>query len=366
MKLGITGFVSDIFNFVKKGGRVLGVDVGTASIKVVELSRQGKGFNLHNYGILETQEHLESGGRVIQSSSVRIVDDRAGGLLSLLLSEMGTHSKVALVSVPAFSVFTTFFEMPFLSPAEMGPAVMFQARRFIPLPAEEVSIDWVSVGEFERRGQRYKRIFLMGIPREVVKTYERICEVAGIHMAGLELEGLALARAVTASEPRTHLVVDIGAGATTILVAEGDVLRQSVQVDQGGVNLTYGLHKSLGLSIARAEKLKRRRGLLGKGGEAELSTLLLSLLDVIIEEVRSVRAAFEKKYPDTKISQVVLVGGGVNLLGIDAYVQDRLGLPVRHADLFWDVAYNTAMEPAVRRLQNELPVAIGTAKRYFS
>ena len=148
MKLGFSGFFRDIQNFFK-GGTVLGTDIGTASIKITELSKRGDSFALSNYGILETKKYLDYPTQAIQTSSLRIVEGEATRLLKTLLSEMKTRSHLAITSIPLFTTFVTVFEMPKFSKEETHKVVMFQAQQYIPMPLEQVSVEWSVIEEFD-------------------------------------------------------------------------------------------------------------------------------------------------------------------------------------------------------------------------
>ncbi len=363
MKINILGFFQDIFNFVKAGS-VLGIDIGTTSIKVVEISKKGKQFRLENYSILETKKYLEHSNQAIQTSSLKIVEEETTKLLKIILNEVKPKSRTVLASIPAFSVFITPIDMPLLSLEETTKSVVFQAKQYVPLPVNEVSIDWFKTEEFENpRGGRLQRIFLIGIPNEIIKKYKKIFKAAELRLATLEIESLSLVRALGKLDAVT-MVVDIGAESTNMIVTEKGVLKHSSQTDYGGIHLTKSLSKSLGVSALRAEELKRRRGLLGSGGESELSTLIIPFLDVIIQEARFARGSYERRY-SKKVEKLILVGGGANLLGIEKYFGNEIGLTVTAPLTFANFEYNPEIEPAIRGLTRQLSIAVGLAKRHF-
>lgn len=365
MKLGVLTFFDDLKNFLR-GGRVLGVDIGSASIKIAELTGRGGHFRLENYGILETKDYLENPSKALQTSSLRIVDKDVAALIKALIKETGMRARIAIFSLPAFSVFITPLEMPVLSPEETERAVMFQSRQFIPLPPSQVSIDWTKIGEYENdRGQKFQRILLIGVPNELLETYKRVAKMAGLRLVFLELDSFALLRGFLKDDNQTTLVVDIGALETTVTIADNGILQFSGVSDHGGLYLTQALTRSLGVSPKRAEDLKKKRGLLGTGGDFELSTLLLSFLDVIIEEVSKIRSVYEGKY-GKKIQKLVLTGAGANLAGLDHYFSKHAGVPVYRPSLFADVLYDQKLEPIIKNVSNEIAVAVGLAKRYFN
>ena len=134
------------------GGSYLGVDIGTASIKLVEMSKGGLAGGrptLKNYGILETYGHLERINDAIQTSNLKMIEQTTADLLKVLLNNTQVKSRKTIASIPAFSAFTTLLEIPLMSKEETARAMYYQARQYIPMPLSEVSLDWIVVGEQE-------------------------------------------------------------------------------------------------------------------------------------------------------------------------------------------------------------------------
>jgi type IV pilus assembly protein PilM len=359
----IKSFFKDITNFFQTGS-VLGIDIGTSSIKVVELSEKGGRFNLENYGILETRDYLDHGNLAIQMSSLQVVESEAARLLQMLLKEAKVKSQVALISIPEFASFVTLLDMPLISNKETSQSVEFQAKKYIPMPVGEVQIDWQKVDEYENKdGQKFQRLLLIGIPKKVISSYKNICKQAGLRAVSMELESMSLVRALPKFE-RPTLIVDIGAESTTSLVTEGGVVKYSNQADYGGINITRAISTSLDLGMQRGEELKKRRGLLGEAGGSELSTLMLPFLDVIIQEVDYIRDIYERRY-GKKVVQFAVVGGGANLSGIEDYFKDQLGINSVKPNIFGDIIYPPNIASAIKELGREMPISIGVAKKYF-
>ncbi len=366
MKFGISDFFQDVGNFLKSG-TVLGVDMGTVSIKIIELSERRNKFKLENYGILETKKYLDHPNQVIQTSSLKFVEDEVYNLTKILLKEMRPKTKLAIASVPTFNAFITFLDMPLFSKDETAKTIAFQAKQYIPLPASSVSVDWFKIEEYEdERGQKNQRVLLIGFPVEIIRKYKTIFGKLGLKLIALEIEGLALTRAFfDKNDDSITMIVDIGAESTNMLVVEKGVMKYSGQTDYGGIFLTGALGRSLGISVSRAEELKKRRGLLASGGEYELSTLILPFLDVIIQEVKHAQGAFERRY-GKKIQKLLLTGGGAKLLGIEEYFSTQIDLRITNSFMLTGIEHREELEPVSRNLNCELPVAIGLAKRYFS
>lgn len=356
-----------LFNSLKipqfKKVSTLGVDIGTASIKIVESVADGEIVTLKNYGILESHGHLDRLNNAIQTSSLKIVGKQTSDLLKKLIDEMSPSAKTVVASIPAYAAFTTLIEIPMMSKEETAQTMTYQAKAFVPSPLTEVAIDWLPVKEFtDKDGVKKQQVFLVSISNKLIETYKNIFRLAGLTLEFIEVETLSLARLLTTGDPTISLIVDIGARSTAIAVAGGGSLRYNAQTDYAASSLTQAIARGYGVDMRRAEDLKRQKGLIGTGGQYQVSTLMLPYLDVILNEVKRVRSLFERSYKE-KVERVIISGGGANLLGIEKYVSDQIGIPAIKANPFGKIAHPPGFEPLASNLGAPLSVALGLATR---
>ena len=347
----------------------LGVDIGTTSIKIAEIAKAkssdtGPKFKLTNYGLLETYSHLERVNSAIQASGLKIVEKEAASLLKMLLEKSNFKCREAVASLPPFAAFITLMEMPQMPEADMEQAMKFQIQQNIPMSLEEVAIDWMKVGMIEdKRGFNQQQILLIAISKEQINSYRNIFKLAGLQLKALEIENLALIRALISPGSPPTLIVDIGGRSTNIVIFDKNSLKHSAQTDFAGGVLKQAISKGLNISSRRAEELKKQKGLLGGGGPFELSTLTLPFLDVIIKEVKRVKESYEKNFPDASIQHLMLAGGGANMLGIAQYFEREMNLPAVVATPFSQIDYPIQIEPLAKELRALLAVAIGLGMR---
>jgi len=354
-----------LFNSSRKKS-YLGIDIGTTSIKMVELEgRKGEKPTLKNYGALEGYGYLDRVNNAIQTSSLKMFDSEVKDLLSVLIKKTKPKATNVIASLPSFASFTTLLDIPMMSPAETAQAVNYQARAFVPMPLTEVTIDWLPITEYDdERGVHKQQIFLISVPNDHINKYKDIFSGVGLTLRTLEVEGLSLARLITTGDPTLTLVVDIGGRSSAIAVCGGGLIRYCVQTDFAGGSLTQSLASGLNINIQRAEELKKQRGLAGTGGEYELSTLIAPFLDVILSETKRVKDAYEKTYKG-KIERIVLSGGGANLKGIEEYVSKEFGMPVLKVDPSARINYPPNVRPLVPEIASPFAVAFGLALREF-
>ncbi len=344
----------------------LGIDIGTASIKAVEVVDKGGKPMLKNYGILKSRGHLDRLNNAIQTSSLKILDTETIRLLRLLLDEMNPSTNEVTASLPAFSAFTALLDIPLMSREETLQAMQYQVKQFVPLPLAEVAIDWIPVGQYkDDKGASKQQVFLISIPMGQIESYRNIFQGAGLTLKTLEIETLSLARVLTAKDPTTSLIIDIGARSTAIGVAKNGLLMHNAHTDFAGSALTQAISRGLGMNVHRAEDMKLQRGIVGGGAEYEVPTLMLPYMDVILKEAKRVKDVYEGSYHN-KVERVILSGGGAALLGLDEYASERFDLPVIIGAPFNLVSYPPEKAPSILSVSTQLTVALGLAINQFT
>ncbi len=340
--------------------RRLGVDIGTASIKIVEVTQSGNGKTvLHNYGYLESAEYLERSNAAFHASTLQLDERTMGQYLRALVKQSNLRDAPCVASIPAFHAFTTLIETPPLSDKELAQSIPLQAKQYIPLPMSEHNLDWMNVGErVDDDGTKKIQLLLIAIPKEVVARYQTIFKNAGLDLASLELESVSLARALTTGKPGLSLIMDIGSRSSSVAVAQNGLLQFAAQTDFAGASLTQTIATGLKLGMQRAEEMKRHRGLAAEGGEYELFTLLQPIVDAIINEGKRVKSNYETAHRAT-IDRVIISGGGANLPGLDRYVAQELGLVCEHADPFARLELPAGMDAVQSELGPLFSVAVG-------
>src|SRR3989344_5940767 len=126
----------------------IGVDIGTSSVKVVELSSARGGIRLETYGELKVYGYLKRLADPIQSSSLQMLDSEVADMIKRIIEEANIKSRNASMSIPVFSSFFTLLELPAMTMKELASAIPFQARQLVPIPISEVVLDWEVIGRF--------------------------------------------------------------------------------------------------------------------------------------------------------------------------------------------------------------------------
>jgi type IV pilus assembly protein PilM len=356
------------FNFFKRGlsHSYAAVDIGTTSIKIVEVGPGQGAPRIINYSFLESSGYLARANQALQTSSLKIFEADVIALLKTLVRQMGLSTREAYASLPLFSAFTTVLDFPQMEPKEIEKALIYQARQYVPLPLEEVALDWMKVGDYQdEKGFAHQKILLVSVPREQIKRYQRMFSAAGLTLRALEIESLSLVR-LLAGDPTPTVIVDIGSRSTNIIFTEQGNLTWNSQSDFASFSLTQALASSLHVNPIRAEELKKEKGIVGTGPNYELSTIMLPFLDVIINEVKKAQFVYSEQVPSAKKAErVVLSGGGANLAGIDKYFEREFGIPVARIEPFLKFSHPDTIQPFIPELGPIMGVALGLGMKQF-
>jgi type IV pilus assembly protein PilM len=344
----------------------LGIDIGTTSIKVVEVRQGKKRPQVTNYGLLESSGYLARANQALQTSSLKIFEADVIELLKTIIKTMGTPVKNVVASLPPFSVFTTVVDFPQMDAKEIEKAMLYQAKQYVPLPLSEVALDWLKVAEYEDdRGFAHQKILLISVPQEQIKKYQRMFQGAGLSLKALELESLSVAR-IFGNDPTPTMVVDLGSRSTNIVFMDKGQLTWSTQSDYASASLTQALAASLSINPLRAEELKKERGIVGTGPNYELSTIMMPFLDVIMNEVKKAQFTYAQQFPALgKQERMIISGGGANLLGIEKYFEREFGVPIVRATPFLQFEYAPELEPLVAELNPVMSVALSLGMKEF-
>jgi type IV pilus assembly protein PilM len=354
-----------VLDFLQKKS-YLGVDIGTTSIKMVEVKAGRTGPQLANYGILESSSYLARANQALQTSGLKIFETDVVTMLKALIKEVGVSTKDAIASLPPFDVFMTMVDFPAMDPKEVQKALVYQARQYVPMPLSEVALDWMKVGEYQDdKGFAHQKILLISVPQEQIKKYQHMFAQAGLTLHALEIESLSIAR-IFAGDATPTIIVDIGSRSTNTIFMEKGVLTWSVQSDVAASSLTQALASGLGINPLRAEELKRERGILGTGPNRELSTIMMPFLDVIINDAKKAAYTYREQFPAAvQAERIVLAGGGANLAGIEQYFEKEFEIPVVKAAPFSRFEYPDDIAPFVPELNAMFTVALGLGMKEF-
>jgi type IV pilus assembly protein PilM len=347
-----------MFSFFASKGTV-GIDIGTASIKIVELRKKDARFSLANYGLFELTN--VKGAETADNSILKLPDDEIVWGIGEVLKKSKMTARTAVASIPSFSTFATVIQLPYLSEDELAKAIPFEARKYIPIPLDEVILDWSIISVTGEGTQPNVEVFLAAVPKDETARYQKIAAGAGLELKALELENSALIRALLGNDLTPTAIVNIGGRSTSILIVNKGYEQLSHNYEVGGFEITKSIARSLNVSLEKAEALKKRLGL-KEVDENIINEAMLSLIDMMAFETKKTIASYETSR-NQKVARVLLVGGMASMPNFLEYFKEKLGRDIAIGNAFARIAYPQALAPAIGDLSSTFAVAAGLAMR---
>jgi type IV pilus assembly protein PilM len=349
--------------FGNKQKSFLGIDIGTSSIKVVQLKKGGDKFELETYGEISTVGYVERLNESFQSTSLKTIEAVTREMVKLILSKSNVDAKNTVMAVPIFSSFTSVIEMPEMNEKELAQAVEFEARKYIPIPASEVELDWKII----ENGKGTKRILLIAVPKEVINKYIRIADSLNLKINALELESFSFARSLMNGDASCACILDIGARTTSLTIVDKGMIQMSHGLDIAGAEMTRVLASSMGVAFKRAEDFKLTHGIdnpESKNGEEkkDIQEALLTLIDEIMNESERMINEYQSK-TGHKIEKIILNGGSARMEGLKEHIEQKLKIKTLIADPWSKIIYSPQLKKTLEEIGPQFSVAVGAAMR---
>ncbi|OQX00967.1 hypothetical protein BWK69_00320 [Candidatus Parcubacteria bacterium A4] len=346
----------------------LGIDIGTSSIKIVELSKEKGEIILKNYGEVTISDIRQNHFREVEREALRLSPENVSQVILDIVKEAKIETKKAVFSIPDFSSFFTNLELPAMTKEELPQAVIFEAKKHIPLPLKDVIIDWEIIEKENVDKNRAKwKILLVAVPNYIIDQYQTIANLSGLELVALEAEVFSLARALTSKEDRqTVLLMDIGAKSTTCNVVMSGSLKKSYSFNVSGNDMTNKLAEKLFIDYNKAESIKKRYGLLAAKELTMSSNVVREVLspffDILFKEVKEVSESFCKKN-NQEINKYIISGGSALTAGVKQYFKDYFDKDIEIANPFNSVLFQPILEERLKEIGPAYAVAVGVAMR---
>jgi type IV pilus assembly protein PilM len=363
------GFLSGLFAGKKGSPSVLGVDIGSSAIKIVQV-RKSKG-----QAILETYGELALGpyGGAAIGQAVQLPAEKIASAIADLIKEkeVNVTTKLAGVSIPFASSLMSVIEMPEVPQKQLATMVPIEARKYIPVPVNEVMLDWSVIPKPDNLESEYDPdtpkgsakkidILVVAIHNDTVARYQKIVQDSGLEAGFFEIEVFSTMRSVVEEGLQPVMVMDMGAASTKLYIIERGMVRASHTVNRGAQDITSAISQSLGIPIEKAEVMKRDVG--ASGTDQTLRGIVTLVLDFIFAEANRTLLGFEKKY-NKSVSKVILVGGGAALKGLSELAKAAFKTEAVLGNPFGKLSTPAFIENVLKETGPEFAVAIGAALR---
>jgi len=374
-----------MLDFLTLRQKAFGLDISDLSLKIVNLKKNGGRFKMVSHGEKDIAPGVIREGRIVeQEKLVSLIEETLQEVKGEKLS-----SNYVVASLPEERAFFKVIQMPKIQEGDLRSAVIYEAENYIPMPIEQVYLDFQVVpplhGELD-----HLDVLIGAVPKEMVDPYLFALKEAGLEPKALEVESLAITRALIKDEisPSPVLLIDFGATRTSFIIFSGHALRFTTSISVSSASFTEIIAKNLGVPLKEAEELKKKYGLEEKiklkmdREETDLrkkrSKIFEILMPALIDLAQQIdkhlhyyqtHSSHEHLAPDNQgVSKILLCGGGSNLKGLPEFLEQKIKIPVELGNpwiniltekekptmpLSKSMAYTTALGLALRGAKKE-------------
>jgi type IV pilus assembly protein PilM len=346
--------------FLAKKKDVVGLDIGSSSIKLVELDRGKGGFKLQNLGLSPLPPEAIVDGALMDS--VTIID-----AIRDLVSTTKTKRKDVVTSVSGHSVIVKKITLPFMTEAELEESIQWEAERYIPFDINDVNIDFHMLGSSSENADLMD-VVLVAAKKDIINDYQSVIVEAGLNPVIIDTDSFALENMLGINydidKDETVAVANVGASITNINILKNNTSSFTRDIFKGGNQITEEIQRQLHIDYEEAERIK-----VGSKGEGTSQTAIQNVLKTSSEalaiEIGNSLDFFQSTSTYDKVSKLYLSGGGSKIKDFDIVLQQQIGLPVEVANPFKRVEYsgkNFDMD-YLREIGPIMAVAVGLASR---
>jgi type IV pilus assembly protein PilM len=343
---------------------LLGLDITTSSVKLIELSMAGGQFRVESYAAEPTPHNAINEKAIVDAEAV-------GEAIRRAVKRSGAKSREAAVAISGDAAITKVIQMPKnLNEADLEGQVEMQADQYIPFPMEEVSYDFQRIGPSEKDPEMID-VLLVATRTENVEQRQAAVQAAGLTARLVDVEAFALENAcklLTHQMPdggidRTIAVIDFGASSTTFSVLKDLKVIYTRDFAFGGQQLTEEIMRTYGLSMEEAGRAKKEGGLPSNYQPEVLDPFIDDMTQQVSRSLQFYLASGSGREQPEKI---LVCGGCANIAGVDDVIASRVGIPSERGDPLGQMKLSSrAKAQAVKKDATALLTACGLALRSF-
>ncbi len=299
----------------------LALDIGTYSIKAIS------GTPGHTVGIKRVAEVFNSTGISVPTDDASV--EKLSAILEAMIRDFALPRTDVRLSLPETVVSTKVISIPSLSDAELASAIGWQAEQHIPIPPEELSLQYQVLYRPPRGEKALMRVMLVGTRKRLVEKYVEMLNNLGIEPSIIETQILSVVRSLQfeTTDPTT-MVAHLGASSMNIGIVHQGELQFVVSQLNGGQLLTKALEQGVGLDATQAEQYKRTYGLDEKQFEGKVRQALVPAVQLLVTELRKAAQFFVSQNHQGSVHRIVLSGGATLLPGLVQFITAELGAEV--------------------------------------
>ncbi len=338
---------------------LVGLDIGSSSIKAIELKGSKQGYELVSFGLEPLAQDTVVDGAIMDAPLV-------AGAISSIFDQQKIKTKNVATSVSGHSVIVKRVTLPAMTEEELYDRIQTEASQHIPFDIADVNLSYQLLESVDSQMD----VLLVAVKKDKILNHTNVLAQAGKTPTVVDIDAFALQNCFEVNydpDPgQTMALLNIGASVMNINIVRGGIPLFTRDVSVGGNQYTDALQKELDLSFEDAERLKRGESIAGVA-EEHRATILRSVSDILVLEIQKTFDFFRATASGENIQRIFLAGGTARVPGLVDLLREEFAMPVEELYPFRKIVINPGRhnEEEIRRLAPRLAIAVGLALRSF-
>ncbi len=345
-------------SILKPVGDFFALDIGTTGVRVVKLAAQSKPglWTLQNFGYSSVDPK-------ISGSDSPEAQHRLGEVILSTIQQAGVKTRDVVVNLPSAKTFATVVDLPKMTPQELKINVRYEAEQFIPMPIDEVQLDYALLGDSPTDPEKLE-VLLMSVASSYNEARLDMVESLGLNVVAMEPDATAMLRAVLPAAPQgSALVLDVGDFATDLIVTKEGTPRLIRSIPLGLQSLIKTAAQNLSIDQNQAAQFILKFGLATDRLEGQIPKAVDGTMEQFVSEVNKSMNFFQNRYTAAPVTEIVVAGYGATIPMFSEYIAQKTSLKARNAQAWGSVVVSEAQKTALAPIAAQFGVAIGLAQR---
>jgi type IV pilus assembly protein PilM len=353
--MGILSNLIKSVNLIQPSPNVLGVDIGSSSIKVVELEEKSGVISLITYGEIQLGPY---DGKAL-GAVVHLNSKQEQEALVDAIRESAVKARQAVFAMPLSASFISTTTLDVDEYADLSAQVRVEARKIIPASLSEVTLDWAELEAVA--GQTGRPVLIAAIQNSAIERLSVLMQFVGLQDSPTEIECFSTSRTVPSNV--STIVMDFGASSAKMYISNDGVLNRMHRINVGGTQVTQQFAELQETDFETAE-LKKIQITDESAEYVSLKGVYSKVYGRALREFRQVIDHYQSAH-DIQINKIYICGGSGLYVGFNKMIYDSIGITTEYINPFTNVAYPAFMEDAMKEIGPSFVPALGAALRHF-
>ncbi len=339
--------------------QVVGIDLGSSSVKVVEIQQQEDVLILKTYGELQLGPYAQTD----LGKATKLSTEQQTEALVDVLRESKVTAKSGVMTLQLSTSFVTVFSIAASEKEDIGPRVRVEARKYIPIPLSDVTLDWSELPPIGENDSPVREVLVAAVQNEARAETFSLLQALQMSSQPTEIELFSTLRAVSKTDDKSIAIIDLGAQTSKLYIAHEGIVRKIHRVFAGGSQVTQRIADQLQIKFEDAENQKRNYTQEVSHAQ-EIKRAVTITFERPLQEFKRVIDQYQIR-TGIDVSRIIISGGSSAFVDMKGYIEYLFNKPVEKANPFEKIAYPAFMEDTLKEIAPTFTVALGAALRPF-